>query len=491
MNNKEEATKIKTEAEAGEGENLEKIFTDNNFVINDDYKAYYIKMIKNYLAFLEKDTDSSNHIEVISKAIIKLEDDISYYLNEILHHPKFQKLEGSWRGVEYLMKNLELSTNLKVRIFNANLEEIFNDLTTCLEFDQSYLFKKIYEEEYGTLGGLPYTAMMMDNSISRKQSDIILLKKISEVMAAAHCPLFMGTDPSIFDLSSFKDINKPIDLKKVFESEELASLRSFKSSDESKYITLLLPRVMARVPYGSKTMSIPDLNFEESVTGYNENEYTWMNPAYVYLCNVGRSFANYKWFTSICGVNTGGKVDNLPIHIYETKNGDKIMQCPTEISITDRREKELDDLGFAALCHAKGEAYSVFFGGKSTYQPPLFDKDSANANAALSAKTPYILCASRFAHYVKCIMRDKIGEFNTKETIIQYLNNWLTDYILLNKNGSYESKCKYPLSAGNVIIDDIPGKPGYYTGTVFITPHFQMEAIEISMRLVAGTSAKA
>lgn len=485
MTNKDLATKLKTQAEAGNGEDLDKLFSENNFVVSEDYKQYAIEMLKNYLSSLENDKDSKNHIEVINTAIVRLEEEVNYYLNEILHDAKFQKLEGSWRGVEYLMKNLELSSNLKVRILNANKDEIFNDLTKCLEFDQSFLFKKVYEEEYGTLGGTPYSCMMMDYNISRQQSDFILLKKLSETMAAAHCPLFMGVNASIFDLPSFKNLNQPVDLKKIFENEELAGLRSFKASEEAKYVTLLLPRVMARVPYGLKTMSIPELNFEEQATGYDENEYTWMNPAYVYLSNVGSSFAVYKWFTSICGVNTGGKVDNLPVHIYNTKKGDKAMQCPTEVAITDRREKELDDLGFVALCHAKGEAYSVFFGGKSAYQPPLFDNNSANANAALSSKTPYILCASRFAHYVKCIMRDKIGEFSTKESINQYLNNWLADYILLNKNADYTSKCKYPLSAGRVVIEDVLGKPGYYTGVVYITPHFQMEAIEISMRLVA------
>lgn len=481
---------IKTQVLAGDGKDLNEMIEITHFCHNPEQKPYACDLIMNYINIWEKNTDNNlNTFELLDRSYITyIDTNLSYYLQNILHNGNFQKLEGSWRGILYFLKNAEFNGNLKLRIFNASVDELFTDLTKAMEFDQSVLFKKIYEEEYGTFGGAPYTCMMWDYSIGRTAQDMTLLRKMTEVMAASHCPFFLGASAALFDLKTFELLHQPYSISKIFDSVELSEFRTFRESPDAKYVTLILPRIIARLPYNTNFTPIEGVNFIEDVSGLVAEEYTWMNPAYAYLTQVSLSYTATGWFASICGVENGGKVDNLPLHIYKTPTGEYNAKCPTEVAITDRREKELSDLGFLALCNCKDENFSVFFGSNSAFKPPLLTNDNAKANGELSSRTPYMINVSRFAHYLKCIMRDKVGSFFSKEDVLSFLSSWLSNYTLLDDKAPPARKLKYPLREFNIQIDDVVGKPGSYTSVILLRPHDELQGLEISLRLVANAN---
>jgi len=385
----------------------------------------------------------------------------------------------------------ETSTRLKLRLLNVTKKELLKDLETAVDHDMSVLFKKVYEEEYGTFGGYPYSLLIGDYTFGRHPQDIALLERISKVAAAAHAPFITAASPSLFDLKSFTELGVTRDLSKIFESAELATWRSFRGSEDSRYVSLVLPSYAARLPYGAKTKPVELFNFEEDVDGSDHGKYLWANSAYQMGLRITDAFAKYSWSTAIRGVEGGGKVEGIAAHAYKTSEGDVALKCPTEVTITDRREKELSDLGFIALVNSKGSNYAAFFGGQTANKPVLYNKDEANANAQLSARLPYVLAASRFAHYLKVIMRDKVGSFQTRGGIEAFLNNWISDYVLINPSASQEQKARFPLGEARVDVTEVPGKPGSYRATCFIKPHFQMEDLTASIRLVADLPAAA
>ncbi|MDP3372140.1 MAG: type VI secretion system contractile sheath large subunit [Candidatus Paracaedibacteraceae bacterium] len=427
----------------------------------------------------------SNISAFISERIRQLDELITAQLNEFLHDPKFLKLEGSWRGLHYLVSNTKTSNKLKLRLLNTSKKELIEDLERSPEFDQSHLFKKVYEEEYGTFGGHPYSCLVADFEFSRSALDLNFLEKLSAVAAAAHAPLLTAANPKLFDLDSFENISAPRDLAKTFQSQELAKWNSFRNSEDSRYVSLFLPRVLMRLPYGPDTSPIDGFNFIEDVNGTDTKLFCWGNPAYVMAERITNAFSNYGWTAAIRGVEGGGLVENLPAYSFKTTAGDVSLKCPTEVAITDRREKELSDQGFIALCHCKGTDYAAFFGAQTVQRPRLYDIDDANANAMLSARLPYVLAASRFAHYIKVMMRDKIGSFMTRDKVELFLNTWIANYILLNDDAPQSIKAKYPLREGRIDVFDVPGQPGSYRAVVYLRPHFQMEELTASIRLVA------
>jgi len=402
-----------------------------------------------------------------------------------MHAPEFKKLEASWRGLSYLVMNSDTSTRLKVRLMNVTKNEVLNDLEKATEFDQSELFKKIYEEEYGTFGGNPYGLLIGDYEFGRNPQDIALLEKISNVAAAAHAPFIAAASPRLFDMDSFTELGKPRDLAKVFESTELVKWRSFRDSEDSRYVSLVLPHTLLRLPYGPKTKPVEEFAFVEEVSGKDHAKYLWGNAAWVLGQRITNAFSLYSWCAAIRGVEGGGLVEGLPTHTFMTDEGDIALKCPTEIAITDRRETELNDLGFISRCHCKGTDYAAFFGGQTTNKPRQYETPQANANARISSQLPYILAASRFAHYLKAIMRDKIGSFNTKDNVSAYLNRWISQYILSDDNAIQAMKARFPLREARVDVYEVPGKPGSYRATVFLRPHFQLEELTASIRLVA------
>lgn len=472
---------------AGDREILKQLFNEGKLARDPSAEVYACAMIVEYLNQVElaKLTTVKNPLAFAEKCIADIDALLSTQINEILHHPAFQELEGTWRALHYLIMNTETSTQLKIRIMNVSKKDLLNDLEHAVEFDQSQLFKKVYEEEYGTFGGHPYSCLIGGYEFTRHPQDILLLEKISNVAAAAHAPFIAAAHPRLFDMDSFSHLAEPRDLAKIFESTEMIKWNSFRDSEDSRYVALVLPRVLMRLPYGPDTLPVDGMNFVESIDGADNSQFCWGNAAFVMAQRIGYAYSLHHWPAAIRGVEGGGLVEGLPAYTFKTTDGDIALKCPTEIAITDRREKELSTMGFLAICHSKGTDFAAFFGGQTTQRPKVYNTDEANANAALSARLPYLLCASRFAHYVKSIMRDKIGSFLTKDNVSLYLNNWIASYVLLNDAASQDLKARFPLREARVDVYDVPGKPGSYKATIYLRPHFQLEELTASIRLVA------
>lgn len=372
-----------------------------------------------------------------------------------------------------------------------NKKELLRDLQKAPEFDQSALFKKIYEEEYGVFGGAPFGAIVGDYDFTSRGEDIELLEKVSNVAAAAHAPFITNANPDLLNLESYTQIDAPRDLSKIYEQSTFARWKAFRQTDDSRYVALTLPRVLIREPYGSATVPVEEFAFEEGVDGSDHSKYLWANASWALAARVTNSFALYGWCATIRGVESGGLVDGLPVHNFRTEAGDIAMKCPTESPITDRREKELADLGFVPLVHQKNTPNAAFFSVQSAQKPKVYNTDSATANARISAQLPYIFAVSRFAHYLKVMMRDKIGGYMSRSEAQTYLNNWIADYVVANADATLETKAKRPLQEARIDVEEIPGKPGCYRATAFMKPHFQLDELTVSMRLVAELPAPA
>jgi len=428
---------------------------------------------------------------MINARIAQIDHLLSLQLNEILHHPQFQKLEGTWRGLKYLMNNCESGASIKVRVLNANKKELLRDIERAPEFDQSALFKKVYEEEYGIFGGAPFGALVGDYEFGKHPEDMALLEGVSHVAAQAHAPFVAAASPELLNLESFTTLDAPRDLSRIFDSTEFAKWKSFRQSEDSRYVALALPHVLGRVPYGKDTKPIDEFRYEEGVDGSDHSKYLWMNAAFAVAARMTESFALYGMCVAMRGVEGGGLVEGLPTHTFKTDEGDVAAKCPTEIPITDRREKELADLGFLPLVHCKGTDYAAFFSVQSCQKPKLYDSDSANANARLSTQLPYIMAMSRFAHYLKSMMRDKIGSFMSRGEAEEFLNRWIKQYVTENDNASPEVKAKRPLREARIEVTEVAGKPGVYRAVAFMRPHFQLDELTVSLRLVAELPAPA
>ncbi len=466
---------------------LDRVITEGRMARDDDQARYARHLVGEFASQIlaEELTMSGDTVASINARIASIDELLSAQLNEIMHHPDFQKLEAAWRGLQYLVMNSETGTRLKIRVMPASKKEVSDDLEKAVEFHQSQLFKKLYEEEYGTFGGHPYSMVIGDYEFGRRPQDVAMLEKLSNVAAAAHAPFIAAAAPDMFDMDSFTELGNPRDLAKTFESAEWTKWRSFRESEDSRYVALVLPHILLRLPYGPDTKPVDGFNFVEEVDGRDHSKYLWGNAAYALGERVTNAFSLYGWPAAIRGVEGGGVVKGLPTHTFKTDEGDVALKCPTEIAITDRREKELDTLGFVALCHCKGTDYAAFFGGATAQKPRTYNTDEANANARISAQLPYILATSRFAHYLKSIIRDKVGSFLTQGNIQDFLNTWIADYVLLNDNASQDAKAELPLREARVDVVEVGGKPGAYSATVFIRPHFQLEELTASMRLVA------
>ena len=427
----------------------------------------------------------------IQARIAQIDRLISLQLNEVLHYPAFQKLEGTWRGIKYLIDQSETNEMLKIKVLNASKRELLKDLQRAPEFDQSALFKKVYEEEFGVFGGAPFAALVGDYEFGRGPEDIELLERVGQVASAAHAPFISAANSELLNLSSYTQLGAPRDIGKIFDSTEYAKWKSFRQSDDSRYVALTLPHILMRLPYGKDTKQVEAFDYEEAVDGSDHSKYLWGNAAYGLAARLTNSFAKYGWCASIRGVEGGGLVEGLPAHTFRTDEGDVALKCPTEVAITDRREKELADQGLVPLVHCKGTDYAAFFSVQTANKPKLYDKDAANANARLSAQLPYILAMSRFAHYLKAMMRDKIGSFMTRQDCEAFLNQWISNYVCADDNASQAAKAKLPLREAAIQVTEIPGKPGAYRAVAFLKPHFQLDELSVSLRLVADLPASA
>jgi len=430
---------------------------------------------------ISKDTEA-----MINARVAQIDHLVSIQLNEVMHHPQFQKLEATWRGLKYLINQSETSAMLKVRVMNVSKKELLRDLQRAPEFDQSALFKKIYEEEFGVFGGEPFAAMIGDYEFSKHPEDLELLEKISNVAGAAHAPFLTAASSQLLNMESFTQLDQPRDIGKIFDTTEFAKWKSFRQSDDSRYVGLCVPHVLMRLPYGRDTAPVDAFNYEEGVDGTDHSKYLWGNAAYAMGARLTNAFALYGWCAAIRGVEGGGLVEGLPAHTFRTDEGDVALKCPTEIAITDRREKELADQGLIPLVHCKGSDKAAFFSVQSANKPKLYDSDVANANARLSAQLPYIMATCRFAHYLKAMMRDKIGSFTSRDEIQMFLNRWIAQYVTSDDSATQATKAKYPLREARVDVEEVKGKPGVYRAVAFLRPHFQLDELTVSLRLVAS-----
>ncbi|HEX5304948.1 MAG TPA: type VI secretion system contractile sheath large subunit [Dyella sp.] len=436
----------------------------------------------------KSDIVSDDVTQTINAYVAELDRKISEQLNHIMHHEDFQKLESAWRGLHHLVNNTETDQQLKIRVMNISKKELGKTLKRYkgTAWDQSPIFKKMYEEEYGQLGGEPYGCLVGDYYFDHSPPDVEMLAGIGQVASAAHAPFIAAANSSLMGMDSWSELANPRDLAKIFSTPDYAAWRSLRESEDAKYLALAMPRTLARLPYGAATNPVEEFNFEEDTSGADSSKYTWQNAAYAMAVNINRSFKQYGWCSRIRGIESGGAVEGLPVHTFPSDDGGVDMKCPTEIAITDRRSAELDKMGLMPLVHRKNSDMAAFISAQSLAKPEEYDNPDATANAALSCRLPYLFAASRFAHYLKCIVRDKIGSFSSRDQMQSWLTNWVMNYVDGDPvNSSEETKARKPLSAAEVVVEEVEGAPGYYTSKFFLKPHYQLEGLTVSLRLVS------
>jgi len=430
-------------------------------------------------------TDDS--VRTIESIIAEIDRKLSEQINQIIHQEDFQKIESAWRGLSHLVNNTETDETLKIRVLNLSKKDLSKTLKKYkgTAWDQSPLFKKLYEEEYGSPGGEPYGCLIGDYHFDHSPPDVEILNGVAQIAAAAHTPFVSAAAPTLMNMDSWNELSNPRDLTKIFQTADYAPWRSLRESDDSRYIALTMPRFLGRLPYGSKTSPCEEFDFEEESGGGDHSKYLWVNSAYAMGTNINRSFKEYGWCARIRGVESGGMVEGLPCHTFPTDDGGVDMKCPTEIGITDRREAELAKNGLMPLSHWKNEDYACFIGAQSLQKPTEYEDADATANAKLAARLPYLFATCRFAHFLKCIVRDKIGSFKERDDMAKWLNQWITQYVTSDPSASEEVKAKYPLAAAEVVVDEVEGDPGYYSAKFFLRPHYQLEGLSVSLRLVS------
>ncbi|MCR8723325.1 type VI secretion system contractile sheath large subunit [Frigidibacter sp. ROC022] len=431
---------------------------------------------------------SDDALRSIQSIIAAIDEKLTEQINEIIHHPDFQQLESAWRGLHYLVNNTETDEQLKIRVMNISKKEMAKTLKKFkgTAWDQSPIFKKVYEEEFGQFGGEPYGALVADYHFDHSPPDVELLGEMAKIAAAAHAPLITGANPTLFQMDSWSELSNPRDLTKIFQTPEYAAWRSLRESEDSKYIGMAMPRFLGRLPYGSKTDPVEAFAFEEDTESADSSKYSWVNAAYGMAVNITRSFKQYGWCSQIRGVESGGTLSELPSHTFPTDDGGVDQKCPTEIAIGDRREAELAKNGMMPLIHRKNTDMATFIGAQSLHKPAEYDDPDATANANLAARLPYLFATCRFAHYLKCMVRDKVGSFKSRQDMEKWLQQWINNYVDFNADiSSQEEKARKPLAAAEVVVEEVEGNPGYYSSKFFLRPHYQLEGLSVSLRLVS------
>ncbi|MBR9862001.1 MAG: type VI secretion system contractile sheath large subunit [Rhodobacteraceae bacterium] len=439
-------------------------------------------------ALVNTDLVSDDALRSIEAIIAELDKTLTAQVNEILHNEEFQKLESSWRGLHYLVNNTETDEMLKIRVLNVSKKDLGKTLKKFkgAAWDQSPIFKKLYEEEYGQFGGEPYGCLVGDYHFDHSPPDVQLLSEMAKIAAASHAPFITGAEPSLMQMDSWSELANPRDLTKIFSTPEYAAWRSLRESEDSQYLALAMPRFLGRHPYGEKTDPVEEFAFEEDTEGADSGHYSWVNAAYGMATNITRSFKHYGWCTRIRGIESGGAVENLPTHTFPSDDGGVDMKCPTEIAISDRRESELAKNGLMPLIHRKNSDMAAFIGAQSLHKPAEYDDPDATANANLGARLPYLFSTCRFAHYLKCIVRDKVGSFKERGDMEAWLQKWISNYVDMTPEISSEAtKAERPLAAAQVVVEEVEGNPGYYSSKFFLRPHYQLEGLSVSLRLVS------
>ncbi len=428
-------------------------------------------------------------IDTIDAILAKLDKKLTDQMNEIMHNEEFQKLESSWRGLAYTLNESETDASLRVKVLNASKSELQSMMRRYpgAKWDKSPLHDMVYEQNLGTLGGKPFGCLIGDYEFDHSSADVNLLTSVSKIAESALCPFISAASPALLGLDSWNEIGTPPDLSEIFITPEYAQWNSLRDSENARFLALTLPRVLAREPYGQNSkVKVEEFNFEEETDGHGGTKYGWMNAAHAMAANINRAFKEYGWTVRIRGVKSGGEVENLPTHVFETGDGSKDLKCPTEVSITDRREGELSKAGLIGLIHRQNTDKAAFIGAQSLYRPKTYVDDAATASDNMSSRIPYMFAVSRFSHYLKVMVRDKIGESPDRGQLQTQLQSWINKYVTLNPESADEKeKAKKPLAAAKVEVIEDELNPGYYMGKFFLKPHFQLEGMDIGMSLVS------
>lgn len=486
----QEASEVQMEGQVVESSDFSSLLNQEFKPKSDRAKEEVENAVATLAEFVLKDTTivSDDALDSIQAVISKIDEKLSEQVNLVMHHEDFQKLESAWRGLHHLVNNTETDEMLKIRVLNISKKELGKTLKKFkgTSWDQSPLFKKLYEEEYGTFGGEPFGCLVGDYHFDHSPQDVELLTQVSKISAASHAPFITGLAPTTLQMDSWSELANPRDLTKIFSTPEYASWRSLRESDDAKYLGLAMPRFLSRLPYGAATDPVEEFDFEEDTEAANSANYTWSNAAYAMATNINRSFKLYGWCSQIRGIESGGAVEGLPVHTFPTDDGGVDMKCPTEIAITDRREAELAKAGFMPLLHKKNSDFAAFIGAQSLHKPAEYDDPDATANANLAARLPYLFATCRFAHYLKCIVRDKVGSFKERQDMESWLNTWISQYVLANPSvASEKDKARRPLAGAEVVVEEVEGNPGYYQSKFFLRPHYQLEGLTVSLRLTS------
>ena len=440
--------------------------------------------------YVLKDTGlvSTDAVASIESLISQIDKKLTEQINLIMHHEDFQALESAWRGLSYMVNNTETDESLKIKVMSISKKDLHKTLRKFkgTAWDQSPIFKQMYEEEYGQFGGEPFGSIVGDYYFDHGPQDVETLGEIAKISAAMHAPFISAVSPKAMQFDSWGELSNPRDLTKIFQTPEYAGWRTLRESEDARYIGLTMPRFLSRQPYGARTDPVDEFDFEEDADGSDAEKYAWANSAYAMATNINKSFKMYGWCSRIRGIESGGAVEGLPTHTFPTDDGGIAMKCPTEIAISDRREAELAQNGFMPLIHRKNSDFAAFIGAQSLQAPAEYEDPDATANANLAARLPYLFASCRFAHYLKCIVRDKIGSFKERDEMQRWLNNWVMQYVDGDpKSSSEATKARKPLAAAEVIVEEDESNPGYYRSRFYLRPHYQLEGLTVSLRLVS------
>jgi type VI secretion system protein ImpC len=454
--------------------------------------------INDLVTFILRDDPSvvgKDAIRTIDKIIEVLDKKLTDQVNQIMHDPHFQAVEGTWRGLHYLVTKTVVSTQLKIKVMDMAKDELSDQMDNYegAIFDQSPLFKTVYEQAIGTANAEPFACLVGDYHFDHSPTDVKTLKGVAKIAAAAHAPFIAGAGPKLFGMKDWTEINKPPRLDSLQDNNFYAPWRSFRDSEDARYIGLAMPRFVSRYPYGAETKKVKEFNFEEDTAAGDHSKYTWSNSAYAMAACITRAQFFDGFCTRIRGHNSGGMVAGLPAHTFQTDARGIQTKCPTEVSITERREKELADLGLMPLIHWQSTDYGVFVGAQSVQKPKQYegvDGKMATANANLSARLPYIFACARFAHYLKRMVYESVGMYTTRQELEGWLQEWINGYVEKREDASQDARAKRPLREALVTVEEDPENPGYYGATFKLAPHIQLEGVSCMLSLVASLPKK-
>jgi type VI secretion system protein ImpC len=490
MAEQQQSTQQAAEGQVGESSDFGALLNKEFRPKSDRAKEEIGNAVQTLASYALKDTSllSEDAVASIESIIAAIDEKLTDQINQIMHNEEFKKLESAWRGLHYMVNNTETDESLKIKVMSISKKDLHKTLRKYkgTAWDQSPIFKRMYEEEYGQFGGEPFGCVVGDYHFDHGPQDVELLTQMSKISAAMHAPFISAVKPTALQFDSWSELSNPRDLTKIFQTPEYASWRSLRESEDARYLGLTMPNFLGRLPYGSKTEPVEEFDFEEDTEGADSSKYTWCNSAYAMGVNINQAFKLYGWCSRIRGIESGGAVEGLPTHTFPTDDGGVDMKCPTEIAISDRREAELANNGFMPLIHRKNSDFAAFIGAQSLHNPAEYDDPDATANANLAARLPYLFASCRFAHYLKCIVRDKIGSFKERDDMQRWLNDWIMQYVDGDPtNSSEDTKARKPLAAAEVVVEEDKENPGYYRSRFYLRPHYQLEGLTVSLRLVS------